>query len=364
MQFWYLEGYFNADGGVQKQYVDEFPFVIGREDKLPLTVAMSSVSRRHAILTKTPLGSLLLDDMNSSNGTFVNHKRISEPTLLNHGDVIHIGSVEMRVMLDAMVHENNQRETTIIVSPDKLSSHFPAGVSELDELLARKMVNPAYQSIVYHDNSSAFGYELLGRGNHPKLPESPGGLFQIAESVGLEVQLSEMFRDVGVETAVKNNLQGHLFVNTHPSEMKNPDRLMSKFFDLNKRYPSCKVVLEVHEQAITDIQLIKHIKSELKKRDLLLSYDDFGVGQSRLLELVEAAPDVLKFDMMLVNDIHKAHASKLELVQQLHKMAKSLGIQTLGECISQQEDYVVCQTVGFDYYQGFLFAKPCFINEI
>jgi EAL domain-containing protein (putative c-di-GMP-specific phosphodiesterase class I) len=41
-----------------------------------------------------------------------------------------------------------------------------------------------------------------------------------------------------------------------------------------------------------------------------------------------------------------------------------LGIQTLGECISQQEDYVVCQTIGFDYYQGFLFAMPRFIHEI
>jgi predicted component of type VI protein secretion system len=185
MQFWYLEGYFHADGSIQKQYVDDFPFVIGREDKLPLTVAMSSVTRRHAVITQNPLGSLFLDDMGSSNGTFVNHERIRAPALLCHGDVIHLGNVEMRVMLDVMNHGDNQRYSTIIVPPEKLSSHFPAGVSEFDELLARKMVNPAYQSIVYHDNCSTFGYELLGRGAHPKLSESPGGLFQIAESVGL-----------------------------------------------------------------------------------------------------------------------------------------------------------------------------------
>ncbi len=95
-----------------------------------------------------------------------------------------------------------------------------------------------------------------------------------------------------------------------------------------------------------------------------MSYDDFGVGQSRLLELVEAAPDVLKFDMMLVHDIHKAPPGKIEFVQQLHQLSQSLGIQALAECISQQQDYEACQTIGFDFYQGFLLARPRFINAL
>ncbi|WP_019529454.1 EAL domain-containing protein [Dasania marina] len=363
MRKWYFEGYFSPAGTMQRQVIDEYPYIIGREEKLPLTVAVTSVSRRHAFVSVED-GLLYINDMGSSNGTFVNHERISCPMPLSHGDVIHLGDLEMRIMLDVLQYEDNQSDATVMVSANDLSFHFPAGVGQFEELLARKMIKPAYQAIVNHNNSTVFGYELLGRGDHADLPESPGGLFQIAESVGLEVELSELFRELGVQIAMEHGLQGHIFVNTHPSEMKNPDKLMAEFFQLHKRYPSCQLVLEVHEQAITDIELIKHIKGELTQRGLLLSYDDFGVGQSRLLELVEAAPDVLKFDMMLVHDIHKAPPGKIELVQQLHQMSRSLGIQTLAECISQQQDYEVCQTIGFDFYQGFLFAKPRFINEL
>jgi EAL domain-containing protein (putative c-di-GMP-specific phosphodiesterase class I) len=363
MPSWYLEGYFSIDGLVQRKFIDVSPFLIGRKENLSLSIAISSVSRLHAIISEED-GILSINDLGSSNGTFVNHLSISSPTKLAHGDVIHLGNVEMRLMHDQTQHEKVASDSTIMTPRDRLSNHFPTGVKELEELLIRKMVKPAFQSIVDHQNSSVFGYELLGRGAHPSLPVNPGGLFEIAESVGLDVQLSEMLREIGIQTAVENGLKGHVFMNTHPSEMANPDQLMQKIHWLKKKYPDCQMALEIHEQAIPNIDLIKHIKSELKKWDILLSYDDFGVGQSRLLELVEAAPDILKFDMMLVDNIHKAPQAKVELVQQLHDMARSLKIKTLAECLSQQEDYVLCQKVGFDFYQGYLFALPRFIEQI
>lgn len=337
MPSWYLEGYFGIDDLLQRKFIDVSPFLIGRKENLSLSIAISSVSRLHAIISEED-GILSINDLGSSNGTFVNHLSISSPTKLAHGDVIHLGNVEMRLMHDQTQHEKVASDSTIMTPRDRLSNHFPTGVKELEE--------------------------LLGRGAHPGLPVNPGGLFQIAESVGLDVQLSEMLREVGIQTAVENGLKGHVFMNTHPSEMANPDQLMQKIHWLKKKYPDCQMALEIHEQAIPNIDLIKHIKSELKKWDILLSYDDFGVGQSRLLELVEAAPDILKFDMMLVDNIHKAPQAKVELVQQLHDMARSLKIKTLAECLSQQEDYVLCQKVGFDFYQGYLFALPRFIEQI
>ena len=362
MQSWYLEGYFGADGSMQSQQLVESPFVLGRESSLSLTVTANSVSRRHAVIEDRE-ECLFISDLGSSNGTYVNRNRITEPTPLHHGDVIHLGNVEMRLMQSGAEKEKFSADSTMMITPEQMSNHFPSGVQELEELLAKQMVNPAFQPIVNHDNTSTFGFELLGRGSHPELPISPGGLFNIAESVGMEVRLSELMRDRGVEVAQEIGLKGQLFVNTHPTELKNPHNLLKSLHGLVKRCPQATLMLEIHEQAITNLDVIRYIKSELDKMSIRLAYDDFGVGQSRLLELVEAAPDVLKFDMALTEDIHLASPAKRDLVQRLKDMTHELNIKALAECVSKQEEYEICKGIGFDFYQGFLFAVPMFADD-
>ena len=71
--------------------------VVGREENLGLSlVGESSVSRRHATITRN--GSLLtLRDLGSTNGTFVNGRRISADTPLSSGDDVQFGAVRFRV---------------------------------------------------------------------------------------------------------------------------------------------------------------------------------------------------------------------------------------------------------------------------
>ena len=99
---------------------------------------MTSVSRCHVVITDDN-GTLYIEDMGSSNGTFVNHTAITSPTAITHGDVIHLGDVEIRLMHESFHQENNQGDSTIIVSPGALSSNFPAGFNELEEMLSRKL---------------------------------------------------------------------------------------------------------------------------------------------------------------------------------------------------------------------------------
>ncbi|ARN73700.1 EAL domain-containing protein [Oceanicoccus sagamiensis] len=362
MSSWYLEGYFTGDGLIHRQPVQETPFVMGREDGLGLSVFASAMSRRHAQITLNG-DAALIEDLGSKNGTFVNHTLINTPTAINHGDIIHLGDVEMRFMQANKSRDEEQGESTVMFTADKLSSKFPYGAKELEEIIDSQHITTAFQSIVYHDNSGAYGYESLGRGTSDLLPQSPGALFQVAESVGLEVRLSELMRNKGVEQAAELGLKGPLFINTHPNELINPDELLASIRLMRQRFPKANVLLEIHEQAITDVEAIKAIKAELKSMNILIAYDDFGVGQSRLLELVEATPDVLKFDMMLTQNIHQAEPAKLELVKQLHDLARRLEIKTLAECVSQQEEYDVCKTIGFDYYQGYLFDVPRYAHE-
>jgi hypothetical protein len=72
------------------------PLHIGRGLSAGLRLDESSVSRRHAILVPRPSGARILDDR-SSNGTFVNGRRVQQADLCN-GDVLVIGRVVLRYL--------------------------------------------------------------------------------------------------------------------------------------------------------------------------------------------------------------------------------------------------------------------------
>ena len=69
---------------------------IGRGLNADLHLDETSVSRRHAILVPRVAGARVLDDR-SSNGTFVNGRRVQQADLTN-GDVIVVGRVVLRYL--------------------------------------------------------------------------------------------------------------------------------------------------------------------------------------------------------------------------------------------------------------------------
>jgi hypothetical protein len=63
---------------------------IGRDPSNPIHITDAEVSRRHARLMLQG-GRYVLEDLGSTNGTFVNGRRISAPYVLKPGDVISLG---------------------------------------------------------------------------------------------------------------------------------------------------------------------------------------------------------------------------------------------------------------------------------
>jgi len=72
--------------------------LIGRHEQCALRIPLPEVSRRHAEV-RVVEGALLLKDLGSANGTFVNNKRISE-LKLKAGDHLVIGPVVFTVQVD------------------------------------------------------------------------------------------------------------------------------------------------------------------------------------------------------------------------------------------------------------------------
>jgi ketosteroid isomerase-like protein len=73
--------------------LDRDTLVIGREAQLvDIAIVDPAVSRRHARLMRQG-NNYVIEDLKSSNGTFVNAKRISDAVVLTKGDVIELGKV-------------------------------------------------------------------------------------------------------------------------------------------------------------------------------------------------------------------------------------------------------------------------------
>jgi len=65
-------------------------YTLGRHTENEIVIEDESASRRHAEL-ECQNNTLTIRDLDSTNGTFVNRERISEPHTLKHGDQISIG---------------------------------------------------------------------------------------------------------------------------------------------------------------------------------------------------------------------------------------------------------------------------------
>lgn len=71
---------------------------IGRHEECSLRIPLSEVSRKHAQIIAEE-GSVRVKDLGSTNGTFVNNKRIGE-LKLNAGDHLVVGPVVFTVQID------------------------------------------------------------------------------------------------------------------------------------------------------------------------------------------------------------------------------------------------------------------------
>jgi S1-C subfamily serine protease len=72
-------------------------FLIGRDDSCDLMLSDVKASRRHAAIETLASGQVVLSDLGSANGTFLNGKRLEDNVTLRGGEILRIGDTEFRV---------------------------------------------------------------------------------------------------------------------------------------------------------------------------------------------------------------------------------------------------------------------------
>lgn len=64
--------------------------MLGRDVTNDIPLGDAEISRQHSRLTRTP-GGMVLEDLGSTNGTFVNGDRLTSPRVLQPGDLVGLG---------------------------------------------------------------------------------------------------------------------------------------------------------------------------------------------------------------------------------------------------------------------------------
>lgn len=362
----YLEGFLGDGDSVYRIPITRFPALVGREHGLAVTLQSSNVSRHHAEFVQHD-GELLLRDLGSTNGTFVNHLPVTGSTRLSPGDVIRFADVEFRLRQERAVSRQPNADPTITTffTPDGCADRMPVGAADFDQLLEDKLIRPLFQPILAAGDERIAGLELLGRGCHPALSELPVPLFTLAESLGRAIDLSEAIRDIGVQ-AWSRSAFAHLplFVNTQPRELNDCRRLVASLRALRANCRQGALVLEIHEQAVTGPVSLSQLDQALQTLNIGLAYDDFGAGQARLLELLDVPPYAVKFDISLVRDLDAQPAHRQEMIGMLVRLVQKGRALALAEGVSHAGELAVCRQLGFDLIQGYVYGQPASLEQL
>ena len=86
-------------------------FLIGRGESCQLRPKSESISRKHCAIVQKD-GRLLLVDLKSRNGTFINEKQVSpdKAKILKNGDRLRCGQLEFEILLEVGIANSKQQE--------------------------------------------------------------------------------------------------------------------------------------------------------------------------------------------------------------------------------------------------------------
>jgi EAL domain-containing protein (putative c-di-GMP-specific phosphodiesterase class I) len=352
---WELSGGLSPNTPVQRIPVATQPFTIGREFENSLCLAHPTISRRHAELLLVD-NELLVRDLASRNGTYLNGRRVQKFERLQDGDMLQFGAAVFTVHpTNATTGPLPGTEPCLTALEIDMPDYALANL-EFDRLLTEPAVTPHFQPIVRLNTTERVGYEVLARSRLVGL-ETPNAMFRVASERKLEADLSDVIRRESLRIARQMGLNAELYLNTHPAELRQPG-LLESLQRLRLEFPQARLVLEIHESAITSSQTLAELRVQLKDLGIRLAYDDFGAGQSRLMELADAPPDVLKFDMRLIHGLSSASEERQKMVGSLVQIVRSLDVVSLAEGIETGDEALICRQLGFELAQGYFFGRP------
>jgi pSer/pThr/pTyr-binding forkhead associated (FHA) protein len=180
---------FRGDGERRSFSVARDMTVIGRREDCDLRIPVGDVSRKHCRLVKDG-ETLKVEDLGSSNGTYVNNQRVQE-AWLGAGDVIQVGPVQFVVQIDGLPSDDDLASQAAVAADETAAGevaleeigdeHAPAmdevTLEEVEELPAE--AEPAEAAAAAAPDEVTIDESLEELEEAPPPPPLPPGLDEV-----------------------------------------------------------------------------------------------------------------------------------------------------------------------------------------
>ncbi len=242
---------------------------------------------------------------------------------------------------------------------------------DLRHALERDELSMHYQPIVSLAEGRIIGFEALLRWHHSEFGLIPPVTFiPIAEESGL-IQpitvwiLQETTKQLAAWQKISSEYKDLLVsINISGKHLSNDDLFddVDLALQMSGIRPST-LKLEITESTtMENPENTVNVLRKLKRIGVQLSIDDFGTGYSSLSYLQRLPFDTLKIDRSFVSGVG-SNGENSELLQTIISLAKNLKMRVIAEGIETESQLAVLQTLGCDYGQGYLMARPKPLDE-
>ncbi len=293
---------------------------------------------------------------------------------------VHIGAACSE--LHGATGEEQLRQADLAVASAKSSASGQAvfyDSSMKEEKIARRLLERELRSamaegqiVLYHQpivdalsGEKIAGFETLVRWNHPTRGMiAPGDFIPVAEQSDLIVQLGNVVLDRALQELAPFG-DCRISVNVTARQIFSEGFcdyvrvLLSKY-----RIAPGRLCLELTETSLLDEgSRIGEVMRELAGNGVKFAIDDFGVGYSSLSYLMNYKFDILKIDRGFIESLDDKPESSM-IVTSIVTLARSLGMQVVGEGIETREQHRFLAASGCTFLQGYLFGRPTPVSLI
>lgn len=118
-----------------------------------------------------------------------------------------------------------------------------------------------------------------------------------------------------------------------------------------------RITFEITETAAADLTQASHLATRLAARGFRIALDDFGSGWGAFRYLKALPVSVIKIDREFIRDL-STNQRTLALVRGIVGLARLLGHETIAEGVEDERTFILLQSLGVDYAQGFHVGRP------
>ncbi len=251
-----------------------------------------------------------------------------------------------------------------MVSSDNLIEKENYLIENFERALSNEWFDVYYQPIVRTVNSRVCSEEALVRWDDPIL-----GILNPAEFLPVLEKMNVCYKlDFYVLNHILNKMKRQLelglyvvptSINVSKVDFYSCDivngireRVAASGIDSNK------IVIEVAESTIAqDNDYVIEKLRQFQSLGFGVCMDDYGAGDVSPILLQKFRFDFLKLNMRLVNQIKKDDNARI-IINELVRMAMSLGVETAAEGVEDKEQVDFLNEIGCIKLQGYYYCKP------